>query len=364
MSRFPSGTRFDYDEAHATNFTRGVFRKDFIVMHWWDLPSRRPTFAGVLSWFKNPASSVSVAYMCEANRVAQLIPESAMGWHAGYRVPNHHGIAIEVNPRLSAGDYEAAAQVVAEIRRRRNANLPLRKHNDWSATTCPGTMDVNRIQRRATQINTGSSGTTGGGGTGGNSGGGGRTAQAGFYRATTAASLHVEPDSTSKKVRDVEEGELLIISAGARETEWWIQVGDNLWVQSRRVERRTVGSANPRGHHGEYPDRAIPVNGTGTAELEKAWRELFLRIGWWKGSVQSSMWQYFTSPAIGYGGNTVQVLQMYLRDRGFYTGAIDGIRGPLTITGEKMFLNGQLQYFTPAPPSAHRDNRAYSGKVY
>lgn len=107
----------------------------------------------------------------------------------------------------------------------------------------------------------------------------------------------------------------------------------------------------------------MPVNGSGTKELEKAWKELFLRIGWWKNkSVKSSMWQYFGY--LGYKGNTVERLQAYLRDRGFYSMRVDGIRGSGTITGEKQFLNGQREYFTPRPVSHHSRNRAYSGKVY
>ena len=184
--------------------------------------------------------------------------------------------------------------------------------------------------------------------------------EAGFYRATEAASLHTEPNSKSLKVRDVERGDLLLVSSGARHTQWWVQVGD-YWVQRTRI-RTGPGSADAGGHHGEYPDRALPVNGSGTRELEKAWKELFLRIGWWKGDVQSSMFQYFGH--LGYKGSTIARLQAYLRDRGFYSMRVDGIRGPGTITGEKSFLNGQREHFTPRPVSHHSRNRAYSGKVY
>lgn len=190
----------------------------------------------------------------------------------------------------------------------------------------------------------------------------GSLAQAGFYRATTAASLHTSPDSKAKKVRDVQEGDLLIVTQSYRQTEWWLQVGTNLWVQRARVERRTTGGPSEKAYHGEYPDRVLPVNGTGTRELEKAWRELFLRIGWWKGNVASSMWQYFGH--LGYTGTTNARAQKYLRARGFYKLRVDNIRGPGQIRGEKSFLNGQRQYFTPRPVSHTALNRAYNGKVY
>lgn len=160
MSRFPPNIRFEYRECHPSNFTSGTWRKDFITLHWWDDPSRRPQFDGVVSWFQNPAANVSIQYMVEAGRITQMIPESAMAWHAGNSTANRHGIGIEVNPRLSSGDYETTAQLVAEIWRRRGSKLPLRRHREFTGTNCPGTMDVARIQRRANQIYSGSGTST------------------------------------------------------------------------------------------------------------------------------------------------------------------------------------------------------------
>lgn len=158
MSRFPSSIRFEYRECHKSNFTAGTWRKDFITLHWWGDPATKPQFDGVVSWFQNPAANVSIQYMVESGRITQMIPESAMAWHAGNSTANRHGIGIEVNPRLSDGDYEATAQLVAEIWRRRG-KLPLRRHREFFGTSCPGTMDVARIQRRAEQIYTGTGST-------------------------------------------------------------------------------------------------------------------------------------------------------------------------------------------------------------
>ena len=159
MYRFPAGVRFEYVECHPSNFTSGTWSKDFIVLHWWDEPSRRPQFDGVVSWFRNPAANVSIQYVVEAGRITQMLPESAMAWHAGNAVANRHGIGIEVNPRLSDGDYETTAVLVAEIWRRRGRKLPLRRHREFTGTNCPGTLDVARVQRRAEQIYNGATTT-------------------------------------------------------------------------------------------------------------------------------------------------------------------------------------------------------------
>ena len=172
MSRFPSGVRFQTTYAHSSNYTNSSWAKNFIVLHWWDDPSRRPAFDGVVSWFRNPSANVSCQYVVEANRIAQMTPESAYAWHAGSTQGNRHGIGIEVNPRLNAGDYETTAVLVAEIWRRRGRKLPLRRHREFTSTGCPGHLDVARIQRRADQIYAGGSTPAGNTGNNNNSSGG------------------------------------------------------------------------------------------------------------------------------------------------------------------------------------------------
>lgn len=171
MSRFPSGVRFQTTYAHSSNYTNSSWTKNFIVIHWWDNPAKRPQFDGIVSWFRNPSANVSCQYVVEANRIAQMTPESAYAWHAGSTQGNRHGIGIEVNPRLSAGDYETTAVLVAEIWRRRGKKLPLRRHREFTTTNCPGTLDVARVQRRAEQIYSGSSSTPASSSTPSNSGG-------------------------------------------------------------------------------------------------------------------------------------------------------------------------------------------------
>lgn len=173
MSRFPGVT---FSVQISPNKTVGNWRKDVIVLHWWDDPARRPSFNGVVTWFMNRSARVSAQYTVEGGRICQQVLEKDMAWHAGNAWANRHGIGIEVNPRLSAADYETTAQLVAEIWSRRG-KLPVRRHRDYRQTSCPGTMDVNRIIRRAEQIRAGSSTARppSGGSSGGSSGSSGGT---------------------------------------------------------------------------------------------------------------------------------------------------------------------------------------------
>lgn len=119
-----------------------------IVIHHWDDPARRPTFDGTVRWFMKDSTDVSAHYVVEDGRVAQIVPESQVAWHA--RGGNADSIGIEINPRQHDGDYETAAQLIREIRSR-HGDLPLVRHRDvkGSSTSCPGTYDLARLDRLA-----------------------------------------------------------------------------------------------------------------------------------------------------------------------------------------------------------------------
>ena len=163
MSRFPSGINFSVNI--SPNKTVANNTPTSITLHWWDDPAKRPSFGGVVSWFNNRSAQVSAHYVVEANRITQMVLEKDTAWHSGSTQGNQRSVGIEVNPRLNPGDYETTAQLVAEIWSRLG-EVPVYPHHRWSSTSCPGTMDVSRVIRRAREIHRGSS-------SGGSSGSGG-----------------------------------------------------------------------------------------------------------------------------------------------------------------------------------------------
>ena len=125
-----------------------------IVIHWWDDPKKRPTLAGTRSWFKNEASEVSAHYVVEDGTVVRMVPEGDTAWHAGSRYWNERTIGIECNPRMSAGDLETVAQLIADIESRHGPLLVYRHSEVNPGTECPGTYGAKfgQIIARANQI--------------------------------------------------------------------------------------------------------------------------------------------------------------------------------------------------------------------
>ncbi len=135
---------------------RGGNKITGIVIHWWDDPSKKPSFDGVVQWLCRPGGTSSAHYVVEAGKVACIVDLKDTAWHCGHYPSNQKTIGIECNPRMSSGDLETVAELVADIRKV-YGNLPLSKHSDYQDTSCPGTYagKLGWINTRAEQLRTG-----------------------------------------------------------------------------------------------------------------------------------------------------------------------------------------------------------------
>lgn len=131
---------------------------DSITIHWWDDPANNPSFDGVVNMFVNGTRQTSAHYVVEANKVACLVNCGDRAWACGDGIGcnsggNDRSISLECNPRQSDEDYNTIAELIANIRKV-YGDLPLKRHSDWSATRCPGTYDLDRLDRLARGVDT------------------------------------------------------------------------------------------------------------------------------------------------------------------------------------------------------------------
>lgn len=92
--------------------------------------------------------------------VHQYVQEADTAWHAGNLDVNRKSIGIEhrgaPNMPIDDGTYEESARLIANICQRHGKRFPLRRHSEFVATACPGTLDLNRLNARVDQLLSGS----------------------------------------------------------------------------------------------------------------------------------------------------------------------------------------------------------------
>lgn len=132
-------------------------------------------------------------------------------------------------------------------------------------------------------------------------------------------------------------------------------VNPHIWLRNRGV---TPGTTKPLtgggggGGGGSWPAVALPVTNAHTTASHNAWVKLMADIGYRHSSLTRNIqnWLkakgYYSGLIDGvFGPMTVRSLQRILKARGFYGGVVDGSRGPVTIRAEIRFLNDQRRFY-------------------
>lgn len=117
-----------------------------ITIHHWGDPALAPQFDSVVNYLCRPNGNTSAHAVVEANKVAWIVNDSDVAWHAGSAEGNTSTVGIELNPRASEADYKTAAELVGQMRYL-YGDVMLYAHNYWQATQCPGAWDIYRLDK-------------------------------------------------------------------------------------------------------------------------------------------------------------------------------------------------------------------------
>ena len=83
------------------------------------------SFGATVSWFRNPKARAAANYVVGRDgRIAHMVPDSVVAWHAGNAYVNAHSIGVEhegytnVDGTVTDAEYRASAQLVGSLLRR------------------------------------------------------------------------------------------------------------------------------------------------------------------------------------------------------------------------------------------------------
>jgi hypothetical protein len=125
---------------------------DAITIHWWNTPQAAGTMDETIAYLGRVEESIH--FVVSGDRVVQMVNMNNTAFHAGSK-GNPGTVGIEVDPRTPGNTYETVGALVKFIRELVKKDLPLKKHSEFVATTCPGTIDIGLIDRYARgQVNT------------------------------------------------------------------------------------------------------------------------------------------------------------------------------------------------------------------
>ena len=119
-----------------------------ITIHWYGNPATNPTAEGVRDYLCRSGGNTSAHFVATGtNRTVYcIVAPGDVAWHSGNATGNATTIGIECDPRCRDEDYDVVAELVADIRSA-YGDVPIYSHNMWTATSCPGNYNIDRIDR-------------------------------------------------------------------------------------------------------------------------------------------------------------------------------------------------------------------------
>lgn len=129
---------------------------DRVILHWFGVG----TLDGANARFQDDTTDVSAHYGISDDTVYQWVKEEEVAWHAGNYAMNQRSIGIEhdatTTKNATEKTYQTAGELLADICKRNNIPLDrehIIKHSEVVATSCPGTLDVDKIIAIAKGLN-------------------------------------------------------------------------------------------------------------------------------------------------------------------------------------------------------------------
>ena len=117
-----------WNPAHGSNYSTANNTRSAVIMH-----TIEGSYAGGISWFRNPSSNVSAHYVIRRSdgQITQMVREHHQAWHAAYH--NHYTIGIEHDGRAGDAGNWTAAMVNASARLVRSicARQPVNCASAW-----------------------------------------------------------------------------------------------------------------------------------------------------------------------------------------------------------------------------------------
>jgi hypothetical protein len=115
VAPFIPAARANYSHAH-----RPAAAVRLIVVH-----ETEGSFGSTVAWFRNPKARAAANYVVGRDgRIAHMVPDDEIAWHAGNGYVNAHSIGIEhegltnVDGTLTDAEYRASARLVAALAKR------------------------------------------------------------------------------------------------------------------------------------------------------------------------------------------------------------------------------------------------------
>jgi hypothetical protein len=124
----------------------GKFDRSGVCIHWWGDGTGAANHDNIVNYLLDQASKgvKSANYVVSDNKITLVVNPDSAAWcqESGNAVE----VSFECQPTLGDEGYKKAGWLKWQLEQRYNRQLEIHGHNHWWQTTCPGSLDLNRVE--------------------------------------------------------------------------------------------------------------------------------------------------------------------------------------------------------------------------
>ena len=139
----------------SNNYYSTRYAREGVTVHWWGDGTGASNHDNIVNYFlgQGEAGVKSVNYVCSDNKITLMVSPDNVAWCS--QAGNPSTISIEFQPTLSAEGYKKGGWLIDQLEQRYSRTLSLYPHKHWASTSCPGTIDINRLRAEANKWRSG-----------------------------------------------------------------------------------------------------------------------------------------------------------------------------------------------------------------
>ncbi len=145
----PASKNAWFTPAESNAYYKDRYARNGVTDHWWGGGESAAAHDSIVAYFQKQslAGVKSVNYVVSDIKITEMVHPDNVAWCS--QGGNPTTISIEFQPTLSAEGYKRGGWLIAQLEAKYKKSLPQFKHSKWFATSCPGTIDLDRLRREA-----------------------------------------------------------------------------------------------------------------------------------------------------------------------------------------------------------------------
>lgn len=127
----------------------GRYSREGVTIHWWGDGTGADNHDNIVNYFLGQANAgnKSVNYVVSDRKITLMVSPDMVAWCS--TAGNPTTISVEHQPTLGDEGYKRSGWLLWQLEGRYGKRLNLYPHNHWNATSCPGSININRIRAEA-----------------------------------------------------------------------------------------------------------------------------------------------------------------------------------------------------------------------